>query len=488
MHIHLILLLLSFQNHLRVEGSETETQRDALLSFKSQVSDPKNSLSGWTASANSSYCTWFGVSCSRSKGRVESLSLPGLSLFGKLPYQLTHLIFLNSLDLSNNKFEGQVPLHFSLLSCLELINLATNNQFHGFIPLFTNMINLTSLILGNNYLSSTTTLNYQLFDSFRNSTQLKMLMTYSNQMAGQLPISVANISRHLQHFCVADTLLTDSIPQGMRNFRNLESLSLEMNEFTGEMPLEIGDLRQLVQLSIYNNRLSEEIPDMFGNFTQLSFLRMGYNQFPGTIPASIGQCKQLNFLHLGINKLQGETPNENLSLSCRGFLKISYLDIRVATNNFAAENPVAKGGSGNVYKGMWLHPEDEESGSSLTLLERLNIAVDVASAMDYLHHDCDPRLVHCDLKPSKVLSDKTMGAWGFWIEYGLSDKTSTSEDVYSFGILLLEMFTTKMPTDKMFKKGLNLNKFASCMNENNQVLHIANPGLLKDCEYSSEST
>ena len=57
-----------------------------------------------------------------------------------------------------------------------------------------------------------------------------------------------------------------------------------------------------------------------------------------------------------------------------------------------------------------LYPEDVESGSSLTLLQRLNIPIDVASAMNYLHHDCDPPVVHCDLKPANVLLDENMVA------------------------------------------------------------------------------
>jgi serine/threonine protein kinase len=59
---------------------------------------------------------------------------------------------------------------------------------------------------------------------------------------------------------------------------------------------------------------------------------------------------------------------------------------------------------------MSLYPEDLESGSSLTLLQRLNIAIDVASALDYLHNDCDPPIVHCDLKPANVLIDEDMVA------------------------------------------------------------------------------
>jgi serine/threonine protein kinase len=63
----------------------------------------------------------------------------------------------------------------------------------------------------------------------------------------------------------------------------------------------------------------------------------------------------------------------------------------------------------------WLHPEPREDGgggggSTLTLLQRLNAALDVASALDYLHNDCEVPIAHCDLKPSNVLLDGDMVA------------------------------------------------------------------------------
>ncbi|KAF6167159.1 hypothetical protein GIB67_029797 [Kingdonia uniflora] len=45
----------------------------------------------------------------------------------------------------------------------------------------------------------------------------------------------------------------------------------------------------------------------------------------------------------------------------------------------------------------WLYPEDRESGSSLNLVQRLNIVIGITTAMAYLYHDSDPPIVHlCD--------------------------------------------------------------------------------------------
>jgi serine/threonine protein kinase len=59
----------------------------------------------------------------------------------------------------------------------------------------------------------------------------------------------------------------------------------------------------------------------------------------------------------------------------------------------------------------WLHNVDMNVPSrSLNLFQRLNIAMDVATALDYLHNHGPIPIVHCDLKPSNVLLDENMTA------------------------------------------------------------------------------
>ncbi|XP_040995899.1 probable LRR receptor-like serine/threonine-protein kinase At3g47570 [Juglans microcarpa x Juglans regia] len=717
------------------------------------------------------------------------LSLTGNMLTGKLPSNIGHdLPRLTQLYLANNKLEGPIPSSLSTASQMQVIDLSTN-RFSGSLPLLGNLKNLIKLNLGNNRLSSTTELNFQAFGSLTNCTKMEQLILELNQLGGELPISVSNLSANLQEFCIGENFFTGGFPQGFDKYQNLFALAINKNFFKGEIPSSIGQLKQLQRLMVHRNELYGEIPDIFGNLTRLDLLAMSNNQLSGGFPSSLAYCERLSKLYLAGNKLTGSITNhisglsslsrlqlahnlftgslpmeignlkqlevldvsenllsgnitteitkcsslrnlsmarnnltgsipsllgelaslegldlssnkltgpvpkelENLEVlktlnlsfnqlegqiprngvfvnltwdslqgnyklcgfnqeaaeklrvkictsnshllpkilipvSCfivlvcaiccffwvlitqtnknrgnkkrsssaiiRSLPRLSYSEIQRATNGFAAENLIGKGGFGTVYKAVFentrklgvntisavkvldlgqskasksfdaecealrnirhrnlvkvftscssidhtgadfkalimefmsngnldicLYPRDIESGLFLTLSQRLNIAIDVASALDYLHHHCEPPVVHCDLKPGNVLLDENMaahvgdfglarfllqnpqqndistiglkGSIGYIApEYGQAVKASTSGDVYSFGILLLEMFIAKKPTDEMFKEGLNLNTYASTIQEK-KITDIADPRLFKDNENYTQSS
>ncbi|KAM7528995.1 hypothetical protein LguiB_032405 [Lonicera macranthoides] len=144
----------------------------------------------------------------------------------------------------------------------------------------------------------------------------------------------------------------------------------------------------------------------------------------------------------------------------------------------------------------WLYPnpqldqEDvhEEPKTSLNLLQRLNVAIDVASALDYLHNHCPTPIVHCDLKPRNILLDGEMTARVS--DFGLarflkqpSDEISQNQSSSTgikgtIGYAAPEMFTGKRPTDAMFNDNLNLHKSAKEKALLEQVMEFADQIML----------
>ncbi|KAF2300739.1 hypothetical protein GH714_015444 [Hevea brasiliensis] len=118
-----------------------ETDKQALISFKSQISlESSNSLSSWVQS--SSPCNWTGVSCNRFGQRVVGLKLSRLGLVGSISPYIGNLSFLQSLELQNNQLTGTLPEEICNLSGLRVLNLSSNS-LQGSIP--SNVSKLTEL-------------------------------------------------------------------------------------------------------------------------------------------------------------------------------------------------------------------------------------------------------------------------------------------------------------------------------------------------------
>ncbi|XP_068491687.1 cysteine-rich receptor-like protein kinase 6 isoform X2 [Phaseolus vulgaris] len=157
--------------------------------------------------------------------------------------------------------------------------------------------------------------------------------------------------------------------------------------------------------------------------------------------------------------------------------------IKTATNHFSQQNKIGKGGFGEVYKGVLpdgrqvavkrlsrCSKQDNTQSDKLSWSERYKIIEGTALGILYLHDYSRLKIIHRDLKPSNVLLDENMnpkisdfgmakivdldqdrgntnkivGTYGYMSpEYAMLGQFSEKSDVFSFGIMVLEIITGK---------------------------------------------
>lgn len=114
-------------------ASDLNSDRQALLDFASLVPHTRNL--NWTY--NTSICTsWLGITCNDNGTRVVSIHLPGFGLFGAIPFNtIGKLDALGVLSLRSNHLNGNLPPDIPSIPTLQSIYLQHNN-FSGEIPNF----------------------------------------------------------------------------------------------------------------------------------------------------------------------------------------------------------------------------------------------------------------------------------------------------------------------------------------------------------------
>lgn len=165
------------------------TDKEALMSFKSQISQesPSSPLSYWNPS--SSLCTWPGVICSNFGNRVIGLNLSSFGLEGTISPHIGNLSFLRSIQLQNNKLSGNLSREIGNLFRLRVLNISFNN-LQGELPV--NISKLTELkmldLMANKITGRVTD------DQLRNLRSLQVLNFGKNLLWGSIPPSIANLS------------------------------------------------------------------------------------------------------------------------------------------------------------------------------------------------------------------------------------------------------------------------------------------------------
>ncbi|CAJ1944142.1 unnamed protein product [Sphenostylis stenocarpa] len=357
-----------------VVGESLETDKEVLLELKSYLDNKtladKGGYINWNTNS-SNPCEWREISCSATR-RVVGIDLSQSDITGEIFKNFSQLTELTHLDLSQNTLSGEIPedlrrchklVHLNLshnilegelnltgLTSLHTLDLS-HNRFFGDIQLSFPAIcdNLVTLnVSGNNltgriencfdqclklqYLDlSTNRLSGSLWMKF---ARLKTFSVAENHLTGTIPLEALPLNCSLEELDLSQNGFVGEAPKGVANCKNLSSLNLSSNKFVGGIPVEIGSISGLKALYLGNNSFSREIPESLLNLTNLAFLDLSRNQFGGEIQEIFGKFKQVSFLLLHSNNYSG-------GLRSSGILtlpKIWRLDL--SYNNFSGPLPV----------------------------------------------------------------------------------------------------------------------------------------------------
>ncbi|CAN0926364.1 Probable LRR receptor-like serine/threonine-protein kinase At3g47570 [Linum grandiflorum] len=417
---------------------------------------------------------------------LEYLYLQGNRLQGAIPSSLSSLRAIQELDLSFNDLSGQIPKFLELMNISGLLNLS-NNNFDGEVPtqgIFKNSSIFS--VIGNSKLCggiAALKLPQCNFTVHSNKTlSLKWKIVISTIFSLLFLAFIASIffilwiKKRRRH----DTFSTDD--------KNLLQLSYQRlfkatDGFSSSNQIGAGSFG-----TVYKGIL-DDISEMGINIA----VKVFNLQRRGASKSFMAECEALkNIRHKNLVKIV--TVCSSVDHEGNDFKALIY--------DFLANGSLED----------WLHwpieRVDESITRSLNFIQRLNVAIDIASAVDYLHNNCGTPIVHCDLKPSNVLLDEDMvahvgdfglarfllmvenpssstigikGTVGYAPpEYGMGNEVSIQGDVYSYGILLLELFTGKRPTDETFRDGLNLHNIVMSALSEQHTFEILDPILLNE--------
>ncbi|XP_062225265.1 receptor kinase-like protein Xa21 isoform X2 [Phragmites australis] len=456
-------------------------------------------------------------------GNVVLLNVSNNLFYGGIPGVLGGCFALSSLRMEGNKLQGQIPASFHALLSIQYINLSRNDLSGNVPKLFENLAMLEKLDLSyNNFEGPIPT-----GGCFQNSTVVfldgnKGLCSRSSTLALPLCDGTPDINHHvplllivIPWVTIASLLLLIWFVITLWKKRVFEFP--QWDNILSMFPFFAHPKRREVQTFPRNKETLKKVS--YGDILKATNCFSSVHTISSTRSGSVyvGRFKyDKSLVAIKVFNLNEPGAYESYFIECevlrstrhRNLMRPVTLCSTLDTDNHEFKALIFKFMvNGSLER--WLHCEYYSAMPErvLSLGQRICIAADVASALDYVHNQLTPPLVHCDLKPSNILLDHDMtarlgdfgsakflfpdlivpkslievgGTIGYMApEYGMGCEISTGGDVYSFGVLLLEMLLGKQPTDEMFVDGLSLHKFANSMFPD-RVAEILDPHMVHE--------
>ncbi|KAG2641258.1 hypothetical protein PVAP13_2KG167800 [Panicum virgatum] len=473
---------------------------------------------------------------------LSELDAHGNRLEGSIPPSIGNLSKLSALDLSSNNTKRNYGSSLTILLGLSY------NLLDGPLPLEVgNLVNLRQLSISGNKLLG------EMPNTIGNS-YLTILNLTDNKLNGSIPGNLASIT-NLPELYLAHNNLSGSIPELLGNSTSLLRLDLSFNNLQGEVPKE-GAFKNITRISIIGNdalcgvplatrffldinstpELVDEIvprDEAVGNeeidamaqdeedivpaqdeednapieaavkgtdgFSEANLL--GKGRYGTVYRGTLTLDKQATVVAVKVFNVHQSGSYKSFQAECEALRRVKHRCLVKIITCCSSNNHQGQDFRALVFEFMangsldrWIH----SNYGALSLPQRLDIAVDIVDALDYLHNSCQPPVVHCDLKPSNILLNQDMrahvgdfgiarvldestsktqmiynssigirGTIGYIApEYGEGLAVSTYGDVYSFGVILIEMFIGRSPTDDMFRAfhsyALAIHSYSAC--------------------------